>query len=163
MKYSAFYVDVEEAKAVFALIMALFSFTECNGMFLIPTHDPSSRMSDEYVRQVSDNEEEECLSAYEKGINGDLSELKHAIVGRDKIYSQLVENGINNAVQGNFVDFKRIYCCAVIKDLFATLGYRLESLHQYPEAYFWLKVASVGNSNYSQDAERIKKELNNEI
>ncbi|OUM69324.1 hypothetical protein PIROE2DRAFT_57528 [Piromyces sp. E2] len=110
------------------------------------------------IRNVSDEEEEECLESYEKGmaIGNDTIHLKHAIIGRDKKYEALVQDGIEQAIHGGHVNFKMIYERAVFQDIFATVGYRFELLKKYDEAYFWLRVAAVGNSNYLQDAQRVK-------
>jgi len=129
-----------------------------NGMFFA-----LQNLSDRYgnaLRVVSEEEEEECLALYEKGmaIDDDTVNLKCAIIGRDKNYRALIEKGIDQAIGGNCVNFKAIYDGAVFKDVFATLAYRLESSKKYNEAFFWLKVAAVGNSNYLQDAQRVKNE-----
>ena len=130
-----------------------------NGMFLIPQNfsDDSHKVT---LRHVTDDEEEECLMSYEKGmaIDNDTVNLKHAIIGRDSEYGSLVERGIAQAISSDNIDYKMIYNGAVVQDIFATLGYRFEALGKYSEAFFWLKVAAVGNPNYLQDAQRVKNE-----
>ena len=132
-----------------------------NGMFLIPQNfsDDSHKVT---LRHVTDDEEEECLISYENGmaIDNDTVNLKHAIVGRDSVYESLVEKGIAQAISSDNIDYKMIYNGAVVQDIFATLGYRFEALGEYSEAFFWLKVAAVGNPNYLQDAQRVKNEYN---
>lgn len=142
--------------------LMIFGGVDCevNGMFFAPQN-----LGDGYgntLRVVSEEEEEECLAMYEKGMatDNDTANLKCAIIGRDEDYKALIERGIDQAIRGNCVNFKTIYDGAVFKDVFATLAYRLESLKQYNEAFFWLKVAAVGNSNYLQDAQRVKNEYN---
>lgn len=142
--------------------LMIFGGVDCevNGMFFA-----SQNLGDRYgdtLRVVSEEEEEECLAMYEEGMatDNDTVNLKCAIIGWDEDYKALIKRGIDQAIRGGCVNFKTIYDGAVFKDVFATLAYRLESLKQYNEAFFWLKVAAVGNSNYLQDAQRVKNEYN---
>ena len=145
-------------KKIIVTFLSIFNFYNVSCMFLVPTTSDQTRPH--YYREISSEEEEKCLEAYEKGINdpNNTDDLKTAIIGDDTDYKSLVDVGVENAYQNKEVNFWEIHDKAVLR-IFSVLATRMLAKNQYKDAYFWFLIASLDNNNYLQNAEEAKRQI----